>query len=112
MVVCALLCAHDETQRTRTGNPMGGMGGGPMDFGRSKSKFQEVPETGVLFSDVAVRACVCVFACGVYSALGDCILLALVTNNLIPLSSTATSPHHNTTRIGLRWRQAGAAGGC
>lgn len=39
------------------GGPMGGMGGGmggPMDFGRSKSKFQEVPETGVTFVDVAV----------------------------------------------------------
>jgi len=31
---------------------MGGMGG-PMDFGKSKSKFQEVPETGVRFEDVA-----------------------------------------------------------
>uniref|UniRef100_A0A1J3JBQ5 ATP-dependent zinc metalloprotease FTSH 1, chloroplastic n=1 Tax=Noccaea caerulescens TaxID=107243 RepID=A0A1J3JBQ5_NOCCA len=30
----------------------GGLGG-PMDFGRSKSKFQEVPETGVSFADVA-----------------------------------------------------------
>lgn len=30
----------------------GGLGG-PMDFGRSKSKFQEVPETGVTFGDVA-----------------------------------------------------------
>ncbi|CAN1322823.1 ATP-dependent zinc metalloprotease FTSH, chloroplastic [Linum perenne] len=28
-------------------------GAGPMDFGRSKSKFQEVPETGVTFADVA-----------------------------------------------------------
>ena len=27
--------------------------GGPMDFGRSTSKFQEVPDTGVLFNDVA-----------------------------------------------------------
>ena len=36
------------------GGGMGGMGGGgPMDFGRSKSKFQEVPETGVTFVDVA-----------------------------------------------------------
>jgi len=35
------------------GGGMGGMGGGPMDFGKSKSKFQEVPETGVLFEDVA-----------------------------------------------------------
>ena len=32
------------------GNPFGG---GPMDFGKSKSKFQEVPETGVKFADVA-----------------------------------------------------------
>jgi|Transcript_41247 cell division protease FtsH len=32
---------------------MGGMAGGPMDFGKSKSKFQEVPETGVRFEDVA-----------------------------------------------------------
>ncbi|GIL47634.1 hypothetical protein Vafri_4401 [Volvox africanus] len=31
---------------------MGPMGGA-MDFGRSKSKFQEVPETGVVFDDVA-----------------------------------------------------------
>ena len=35
------------------GGGMGGMGGGPMDFGKSKSKFQEVPETGVTFTDVA-----------------------------------------------------------
>ena len=36
------------------GGPLGGGGlGGPMDFGKSKSKFQEVPETGVLFADVA-----------------------------------------------------------
>jgi len=32
---------------------MGGFGGGQMDFGKSKSKFQEVPETGVTFGDVA-----------------------------------------------------------
>eukprot|EP00210_Caulerpa_lentillifera_P001405 g1350.t1 len=34
---------------------MGPMGGprNPLDFGRNKSKFQEVPETGVKFSDVA-----------------------------------------------------------
>eukprot|EP00243_Klebsormidium_subtile_P003002 TRINITY_DN16134_c0_g1_i1.p1 TRINITY_DN16134_c0_g1~~TRINITY_DN16134_c0_g1_i1.p1 ORF type:complete len:726 (+),score=208.23 TRINITY_DN16134_c0_g1_i1:147-2324(+) len=30
----------------------GGLGG-PMDFGKNKSKFQEVPETGILFEDVA-----------------------------------------------------------
>lgn len=36
---------------------MGGMGGGgPMEFGKSKSKFQEVPDTGVLFADVAGAA--------------------------------------------------------
>merc|ERR1719258_758470 len=43
-------------RRGGQGGPMGGgMGGpgGPMDFGRSKSKFQEVPETGVKFPDVA-----------------------------------------------------------
>jgi len=32
---------------------MGGGGGGPMDFGKSKSKFQEVPDTGITFVDVA-----------------------------------------------------------
>jgi len=36
------------------GGGFGGMGGGgPMDFGKSKSKFQEIPETGVTFVDVA-----------------------------------------------------------
>lgn len=30
-----------------------------MEFGRSKSKFQEVPETGVTFVDVAVSVCLC-----------------------------------------------------
>jgi cell division protease FtsH len=33
---------------------MGGPMGGPMDFARNKSKFQEIPETGVTFKDVAV----------------------------------------------------------
>lgn len=32
--------------------PLGGPGS-PMDFGRSKSKFQEVPDTGINFADVA-----------------------------------------------------------
>ena len=36
------------------GGPMGG--GGPMDFGRNKAKFQEDPETGITFDDVAVRS--------------------------------------------------------
>ncbi|TVU12542.1 hypothetical protein EJB05_46193, partial [Eragrostis curvula] len=39
--------------RRAQGGPGGLGGGGPMDFGRSKSKFQEVPETGVTFLDVA-----------------------------------------------------------
>jgi cell division protease FtsH len=34
------------------GGPFGGMGG-PMEFGKNKSKFQEVPETGITFDDVA-----------------------------------------------------------
>ncbi|VAI81682.1 unnamed protein product [Triticum turgidum subsp. durum] len=44
--------------RRAQGGPGGGPGGmgGPMDFGRSKSKFQEVPETGVTFQDVAGAA--------------------------------------------------------
>ena len=38
---------------------MGPMGG-PMDFGRSKSKFQEIPETGVMFDQVtSTEAFVC-----------------------------------------------------
>jgi len=35
------------------GGPMGPMGGMGMGFGKSRSKFQEVPETGVRFDDVA-----------------------------------------------------------
>ncbi len=44
----------------RSGDGSGGMGGmggpmgGPMDFARNKSKFQEIPETGVTFAEVAV----------------------------------------------------------
>ena len=41
-----------------SGGGMGGMGGGmggPMDFGKKKAKFQEDPETGITFEDVAVR---------------------------------------------------------
>ncbi|KXZ56049.1 hypothetical protein GPECTOR_2g1601 [Gonium pectorale] len=41
-----------RSQNGGGGGPMGPMGGA-MDFGRSKSKFQEVPETGVVFDDVA-----------------------------------------------------------
>lgn len=40
-------------QRSQGGPGGPGGLGGPMDFGRSKSKFQEVPETGVTFADVA-----------------------------------------------------------
>ncbi|KIY93255.1 cell division protease FtsH [Monoraphidium neglectum] len=42
-----------RAQGGQGGGGMGGPMGGPMDFGRSKSKFQEVPETGVTFADVA-----------------------------------------------------------
>ena len=38
--------------------PLGGPGN-PLDFGRNKSKFQEVPDTGVKFADVAVRPSLC-----------------------------------------------------
>ncbi|EEC81336.1 hypothetical protein OsI_24516 [Oryza sativa Indica Group] len=49
------LTAIDGRRATVVGGPGAGPGGlgGPMDFGRSKSKFQEVPETGVTFVDVA-----------------------------------------------------------
>lgn len=48
------------SQSNEGGGSGGGMGplggpGNPLDFGRNKSKFQEVPETGIKFSDVAVR---------------------------------------------------------
>jgi cell division protease FtsH len=39
-------------RRAQEGGGMGGMGG-PMDFGKSKSKIQMEPETGVSFEDVA-----------------------------------------------------------
>ena len=48
------------------GNPMGPMGG-PMDFGRNKSKFQEVPETGITFDDVAVSIHFCATTCTCFS---------------------------------------------
>jgi len=35
------------------GSPFGGPMGGAMDFGKSRTKFQEIPETGVTFVDVA-----------------------------------------------------------
>ncbi|CAG9462224.1 unnamed protein product [Pedinophyceae sp. YPF-701] len=35
------------------GGPMGGPGGNPMQFGKSKAKFQMEPNTGVNFNDVA-----------------------------------------------------------
>eukprot|EP00667_Euglena_gracilis_P018687 EG_transcript_19892 len=42
------------SQGGASGGPMGGMGGPMgMNFGKSRSKFQEVPETGVRFDDVA-----------------------------------------------------------
>jgi cell division protease FtsH len=54
--------------------PMGGMGG-PMEFGKSKSKFQEVPETGVLFNDVAVSL----------EAITNCIIPLLVVQLQVAL---------------------------
>ncbi|KAJ0851877.1 putative peptidase M41, AAA+ ATPase domain, ATPase, AAA-type, core, peptidase, FtsH [Helianthus annuus] len=47
--------SEGEATNGRSQGGPGGPGGlgGPMDFGRSKSKFQEVPETGVSFADVA-----------------------------------------------------------
>lgn len=53
-----LIVSCRRAQGGAGGNPMGPMGG-PMEFGRSKSKFQEVPETGVTFVDVAVSAQLC-----------------------------------------------------
>jgi len=50
-----LFFLFNRAQGGQGGGPMGGMGG-PMDFGKSKSKFQEVPETGITFKDVAVRS--------------------------------------------------------
>ena len=58
-LTCAFFSSQQNGGGGAGGGPMGGMGGmgGPMDFGKSKSKFQEVPETGVKFADVAVRFC-------------------------------------------------------
>ena len=51
------------------GGPMGGMGG-PMDFGKSKSKFQEVPETGITFADVAVSSFTpCATLCSLFGSI-------------------------------------------
>merc|ERR1719238_409106 len=53
----ALFFFFRRANQNGAGGGMGGMGGmgggGPMDFAKSKSKFQEVPDTGVLFEDVA-----------------------------------------------------------
>lgn len=40
------------------GGPMGPMGG-PLDFARNKSKFQEIPETGVTFDQVGEQGLWC-----------------------------------------------------
>ena len=39
-------------------NPLGGMGG-QMDFMKNKAKFQEDPDTGITFDDVAVSRRLC-----------------------------------------------------
>ena len=48
-------------RRAGSGGQGGGLGGpmGPMDFGKNKAKFQEDPETGITFDDVAVSVKVC-----------------------------------------------------
>lgn len=46
---------HPPLCLCQQGGGMGGPMGGPLDFARNKSKFQEIPETGVTFVDVAVR---------------------------------------------------------
>jgi hypothetical protein len=85
------------------GGGMGGMGGGPMDFGKSKSKFQEVPETGVKFADVAVRA----HTRHTPQKQGLRVLRAH-----LPHFSLLFRAALNALQTGRGWRQAGAAGGC
>ena len=57
--------------------------GGPLDFARNKSKFQEIPETGITFKDVAVSGhagshCSVVLACQVMVTAGDdCVVARL-----------------------------------
>lgn len=82
--------------------PMGGMGG-PLDFARSKSRFQEVPETGVMFEDVAVRIHRLALEC--CSAWWDHIITT--TCHIRHMHACAT-----TILPGLRRRQARAAGDC
>ena len=65
--------------------PMGPMGG-PMDFARNKSKFQEVPETGVTFADVAVRRRPCVLR-GNCCAVEECLLGAASSREVVVCSS-------------------------
>ena len=103
---------------------MGPMGG-PMDFGRNKSKFQEVPETGITFDDVAVsphclhssrRAGLPMFSCtSPCLGLPACLL---ILPEECRLSQEAVCPDEVQTVLtagcvtaGSGWRQAGAAGG-
>eukprot|EP01025_Chloroclados_australasicus_P037253 TRINITY_DN37984_c0_g2_i3.p2 TRINITY_DN37984_c0_g2~~TRINITY_DN37984_c0_g2_i3.p2 ORF type:complete len:662 (-),score=122.97 TRINITY_DN37984_c0_g2_i3:282-2180(-) len=54
IVFVGLFLLLRRTQGGREGGGLGPMGGfGAMDFGRSRNKFQEVPETGISFDDVA-----------------------------------------------------------
>jgi cell division protease FtsH len=98
-----------RAQGGQGGGPMGPMGG-PMEFGRSKSKFQEVPETGVTFADVAVSGR---SEAARESASAAAALLATKStppcphSPLVPPSPTTTPP----PTPGLRRRQAGAGGG-
>ena len=47
-------CRADREARAAASTPWAGMGG-QMDFMKNKAKFQEDPDTGVTFDDVAVR---------------------------------------------------------
>ena len=83
---------------------MGGMGGGPMDFGKSKSKFQEVPETGVKFVDVAVRRPAAFPRRRASLTIGFVLAFAL-------RARSPGAPAPPATRAGRGRRQDGAAGG-
>lgn len=99
------------------GGPMGGMGG-PMDFGKSKSKFQEVPETGITFADVAVS---CLRSCPTRQLQCTCVLINLHVCTLCVSGSSYGSGMFSLlldylsivfVAAGCRTGQAGASGGC
>jgi hypothetical protein len=90
-----------RAQGGQGGGPMGPMGG-PMEFGRSKSKFQEVPETGVTFSDVAVSLAGRGPA-GTRVGCGECACSCLPVGSPLhgrSLQADARPPHPHTTPQG------------